>query len=41
MSVYVVTGGSSGIGAAAVTLLRNEGHEVINVDLKNGDCDGA
>ena len=37
MSVYVVTGGSSGIGAAAVEILKKEGHEVINVDLKNGD----
>jgi NAD(P)-dependent dehydrogenase (short-subunit alcohol dehydrogenase family) len=37
MGVYVVTGGSSGIGAAAVKVLKNEGHEVINVDLKNGD----
>lgn len=37
MGVYAVTGGSSGIGAAAVELLKKEGHEVINIDLKNGD----
>ncbi len=37
MGVYVVTGGSSGIGAAAVEILKKDGHEVINVDLKNGD----
>ncbi|MBQ4537142.1 MAG: SDR family oxidoreductase [Lachnospiraceae bacterium] len=37
MGVYVVTGGSSGIGAAAVETLRKDGHEVINVDLRNGD----
>ena len=37
MSVYAVTGGSSGIGAAAVELLRKDGHEVINIDLKGGD----
>ncbi|MGN0515088.1 MAG: SDR family oxidoreductase [Lachnospiraceae bacterium] len=37
MGLYVVTGGSSGIGAAAVKVLKDEGHEVINVDLKNGD----
>ncbi len=37
MGTYVVTGGSSGIGAAAVELLRKDGHEVINVDLRNGD----
>lgn len=35
--VYVVTGGSSGIGAAIASALRDDGHEVINVDLKNGD----
>ncbi len=37
MGVYAVTGGSSGIGAAVVELLRKDGHEVINIDLKNGD----
>lgn len=37
MGVYVVTGGSSGIGAAAVDILKKDGHEVVNVDLKNGD----
>lgn len=37
MGVYVVTGGSSGIGAAAVESLKKEGHKVINIDLKNGD----
>lgn len=37
MGVYVVTGGSSGIGAAAVQILKEAGHEVINVDLKDGD----
>lgn len=37
MGTYVVTGGSSGIGAAAVEILKNDGHEVINVDLRNGD----
>ena len=37
MGTYVVTGGSSGIGAAAVELLKSDGHEVINVDLRGGD----
>ena len=37
MGTYVVTGGSSGIGAAAVELLKKEGHDVINVDLRGGD----
>lgn len=36
-SIYVVTGGSSGIGAATVEILKKDGHEVINVDLKDGD----
>ncbi|WP_370250050.1 SDR family oxidoreductase [Nocardioides sp.] len=30
---YVVSGAASGIGAATTTLLRNQGHEVITVDL--------
>lgn len=37
MGTYVVTGGSSGIGAAAVKLLKSNGHHVINVDLRGGD----
>lgn len=37
MGVYVVTGGSGGIGGKTVEILRSQGHEVINVDLKDGD----
>lgn len=37
MGVYAITGGSSGIGAKTVELLKKEGHEVINIDLKGGD----
>ena len=37
MGVYAVTGGSSGIGSAVVELLKKDGHDVINIDLKNGD----
>lgn len=37
MGVYVVTGGSGGIGGKTVEILRASGHEVINVDVKNGD----
>ena len=37
MGEYAVTGGSSGIGAAVVELLKKDGNEVINIDLKNGD----
>lgn len=37
MGVYAITGGSSGIGARTVEILREKGHQVINIDLKNGD----
>ena len=37
MGVYAITGGSSGIGAKTVELFRKKGHEVINIDLRNGD----
>lgn len=37
MGVYVVTGGSGGIGGKTVEILRSQGHEVINVDLKDSD----
>lgn len=37
MGVFAITGGSSGIGAKTVELLRADGHEVINIDLKGGD----
>lgn len=37
MGVYAITGGSSGIGAKTVELLKEAGHEVINIDLKDGD----
>ncbi len=37
MGVYAVTGGSHGIGAKTVELLKKEGHEVINIDLLKGD----
>ncbi|MGO2971471.1 MAG: SDR family NAD(P)-dependent oxidoreductase, partial [Lactiplantibacillus plantarum] len=35
--VYVVTGGSSGIGKAIVTELLNNGAIVYNADLNQGD----
>lgn len=38
MGVYVVTGGSGGIGGSAVRILKKQGHEVINIDMKDGDC---
>lgn len=37
MGVYVVTGGSKGIGEQTVILLKKAGHSVINVDVDNGD----
>lgn len=37
MGIYVITGGSSGIGAKTVEILREKGHEVVNIDLKGGD----
>lgn len=37
MSVYAITGASSGIGAKTKELLLEEGHKVINIDLR--DCD--
>lgn len=37
MGVYVITGGTTGIGAAARQLLQREGHEVFNIDYKGGD----
>lgn len=37
MGVYAITGASSGIGAKTKGLLEQEGHRVINIDLKGGD----
>jgi NAD(P)-dependent dehydrogenase (short-subunit alcohol dehydrogenase family) len=37
MGIYAVTGGSLGIGAATVDILRGRGHEVINIDRIGGD----
>lgn len=37
MGIYVITGGTTGIGAEVRTLLLNEGHEVFNIDYKGGD----
>ena len=37
MGVYAITGGSSGIGAKTVEILKQKGHQVINIDMKNGD----
>jgi len=37
MSTYVVTGSASGMGKASAERLRDAGHVVIGVDLKNAD----
>lgn len=39
MGIYVITGGSSGIGACTVEILKQKGHQVVNIDLKGGDID--
>lgn len=37
MSICVITGGSTGIGAETRALLLEQGHEVYNIDYKGGD----
>lgn len=37
MRTYVVSGAASGIGAATTALLREQGHEVVTVDLRDAD----
>lgn len=37
MGIYAITGASSGIGAKTKELLIQQGHKVINIDLKDGD----
>lgn len=39
MGVFAITGGSSGIGAKTVELLKEKGHEVINIDLRKCDIE--
>lgn len=34
---YIITGAGSGIGAATAALLREQGHTVVGVDLRNSD----
>ena len=33
MGIYVITGATSGIGAKTAEILRERGHEVVNIDL--------
>ncbi len=37
MGIYVITGASSGIGAKTAEILKERGHEVVNIDLNGGD----
>jgi NAD(P)-dependent dehydrogenase (short-subunit alcohol dehydrogenase family) len=37
MKTFVVTGAASGIGAATTQLLRDEGHRVVTVDLRDAE----
>ncbi len=37
MGFYAITGGTTGIGAATRKLLQEQGHTVINIDIKGGD----
>ena len=37
MATYIISGGATGIGAATRQLLKAAGHEVISVDIKDGD----
>lgn len=40
-SVALVTGGSSGLGAAAVAALAEHGARVVNADLVGSSCSGS
>ncbi len=40
MGVFVVTGGSGGIGGQTVAALKRDGNEVVNIDMKGGDICG-
>ena len=37
MRTYVITGGTTGIGACVKQQLEQQGHRVYNVDYKGGD----
>ncbi len=38
MRIYVITGATTGIGAATKQILQGQGHTVFNIDYKDGDC---
>ena len=37
MGIYIITGGTKGMGGAAAEILRKEGHTVYNIDYDRGD----
>ncbi len=37
MAIYATTGGASGIGEALIARLKADGHQIINVDIKEAD----
>lgn len=37
MGLYAITGATTGIGAATRKMLREQGHTVINIDIREGD----
>ena len=37
MGVFIITGGSKGIGAETAAILKQQGHEVVNIDIAGGD----
>ena len=37
MGIYALTGGASGIGAALTSKLKNAGHEIINIDIRDAE----
>ena len=37
MGIYVITGATRGIGAKTASIQKEQGHEVVNIDLKGGD----
>ena len=37
MGKYVLTGGATGIGAAIKQQLLDQGHDIVVIDLKDGD----
>lgn len=39
MGIFAVTGGSGGIGAKTIALLKKDGHKTINIDIRKADIE--